>query len=269
MAVAQWDKHMKPGLYPFLFGPVSSVVLRIVLSLLALHGIGPVARAGSWIMPSGLKPGDTFQLAFVTDGTLDGESTNIADYNRFVSAAAAAAGLNVIDGQAVTWDAIVSTPSVAARVNAQQIAPVYNGDGQLVTSNPGGLWATSQHFLLHPIDVTASGVVLSNGVVWTGTQDNGSVATGLSLGANPGALIAVGDVTSTYASWISAAYMSSTQDLRIYALSSPITLLVPEPSTVQLMVLGSLTLAAWRSIGHRRRVRGRRGSRAASLKPGD
>jgi hypothetical protein len=50
--------------------------------------------------PSGLNPGDSFRFVFVTDGTRDAISTNIADYDTFVTAQAGGAMYNgaVVDG---------------------------------------------------------------------------------------------------------------------------------------------------------------------------
>jgi hypothetical protein len=266
MVVALWTEIMKRGLLRCPPRSLLVVVLRTLALILAISGVDPPARAGSLVLPSGLKPGDTFQLAFVTDGTYSAESSDIAAYNGFVSDVATAAGLNVIDGQSVTWSAIGSTSTVDARGNAPQTAPVYDLKGQLITATAGGLWTTGQHFLDHPIDVTESGSVLGRGLVWTGTQVDGSGWAGLSLGTDS-LFIGVGDLTSIYPSWISTAYFYPSDELHIYALSSPILVSVPEPSALGLCALGFLSFLTWRSIGRRRRGKGSSASRSDGDRP--
>jgi hypothetical protein len=53
------------------------------------------ARAALFV-PSGLAPGDIYQLAFVTSGTTSATSADIGDYNSFVQAAANAAGMGSV-----------------------------------------------------------------------------------------------------------------------------------------------------------------------------
>jgi hypothetical protein len=56
-------------------------------------GVGSRAEAGDidLLTPTGLMPGDHFRFVFVTDGTRDVTSSNIADYNNFVNSQAAGA----------------------------------------------------------------------------------------------------------------------------------------------------------------------------------
>ena len=73
------------------------------------------------VVPPSLSPGDTYHLAFVSSTTRDATSTDIADYNDHVQAAADAAGIGSIAGgntSDVEWFAIASTGTVDARVNA-------------------------------------------------------------------------------------------------------------------------------------------------------
>jgi hypothetical protein len=230
-------------LVPFLAVP-AIVTRSLVLCLVAL-GVGSPARAGSPMPPTGLGPGDSFQLVFVTSGTTTAVSSDIADYNRFVSAAAAAAGLDLIDGQPVTWQAIGSTATVDARNNAPQTAPVYDLLGDLITASPGGLWNTRLLFLQHPIDVTELEAPLLRGSVWTGSTDEGTGNDGLTLGSSL-TLATVGDLTSEFPSWISTGFFPESQQFHVYALSSPITIpSVPEPSSLYLGGLALITLLTW------------------------
>ena len=104
--------------------------LGIVCAGVALATLGTgAAQAALVVVPTGLNPGDQYRLVFVTDGTRDATSTNIDDYNKFVTndarggtpgidtaldVALNAAGFNP---NTIEWKAIASTDSVAARDN--------------------------------------------------------------------------------------------------------------------------------------------------------
>ena len=55
-----------------------------------------------------LNPGDTYHLVFVTEGTRDATSTDIADYNAFVKAEAERPGATT-ENLGINWFAIGST----------------------------------------------------------------------------------------------------------------------------------------------------------------
>jgi hypothetical protein len=65
----------------------------IVAAMLWLgSGSGGQAEAGIILQtPAGLDPGDQFRFVFVTDGSRNATSTNIADYDSFVNAQAGGA----------------------------------------------------------------------------------------------------------------------------------------------------------------------------------
>jgi len=186
----------------------------------------PSSQAETILLPTDLKPGQTFQIAFLTTGTVSAASTDIAFYNNYVTQAAAAAGLDVINGQAVTWNAIFSTSSIDARDNAAQTSPVYNLDMKLVTANPGGLWNESPFFLKNPINVTETGDALTTGYAWTGSDTRGRYSPGPSPGRGQ-ILVGLGEFRSTFPNWLSSAYFPPTNLYHLYALSSPITVFDP------------------------------------------
>ena len=66
-------------------------------------------------IPTGLNPGDQYRISYVTSTIRDVTSSNIADYNAFVTAAAD----SVIEPAALgtSWTAIGSTASIDARDN--------------------------------------------------------------------------------------------------------------------------------------------------------
>ncbi len=125
--------------------------LALAAALLGF-GFGPCGRAeaGTTLTtPAGLSPGESFRFAFVTDGFISPSSSNISDYNDFVTSQAGGATYN---GSAVTFVAIGSTSTVNAIDNVgQSAAPVYLADGTLVTSSTTttGMWSGS---LLNPIN---------------------------------------------------------------------------------------------------------------------
>ncbi|APW63263.1 hypothetical protein [Paludisphaera borealis] len=224
MAIARRAKIMKRSK---LNRPSGLVVVPRVLALsCGVFGVGLSAQADTILLPADLKPGQTFQVAFVTNGTLTAESSDIAVYNNFVTLAAAAAGLDVINGQPVTWTAIISTATVNARDNAPQIAPVYDVDSLLITAVPGGLWNTTSKFLNNPINTTESGNQLLWGYVGTGSNASGVSSPGPTFGS-AAPLMAQGDLTSIFPSWLANAYLFPGTTYHLYALSSPITIREP------------------------------------------
>ena len=68
------------------------------------------------LIPSELGVGDRFRLIFITSGTRDGSSTDIADYNTFVQTAAAAGHADIQDYSS-TFRVVGSTAGVDARDN--------------------------------------------------------------------------------------------------------------------------------------------------------
>jgi len=124
-----------------------STLAAVSLALFALTASG-LARAGLVLTtPTGLNPGDTFRFAFVTTGTINATSTNIATYNTFVNTDAAGA---TYGGSLVNWSAIASTTAVNTFTNTGSgllTDSVYRTDGIKVANNTsrsgGGLWSGS------------------------------------------------------------------------------------------------------------------------------
>ena len=87
------------------------------------------------IPPIGLAPGMQYQLIFVTRDGRDATSSNIADYNAFVTAQAALNPLLPL----TTWHAVASTVAVNAATNAPSLGlPVYNTGGEEVAAGNAG-----------------------------------------------------------------------------------------------------------------------------------
>jgi hypothetical protein len=119
---------------------------------------------------------------FVTSGTRNATSTNIADYNQFVNnAAQASTNLNTalttagLTPSAINWTAIGSTATVNARVNTATRStdpnvPIYRVDGAQFDF-PRSLW-NPQTTRLRGNKITEMGDEY-NGRVHTGTDTGG------------------------------------------------------------------------------------------------
>jgi hypothetical protein len=88
-----------------------------------------------------LVPGSQYQLLFVTADTIQATSSNIDDYNSFVTQEA---GLNHSLPSDVTWHAVCSTSSTPAISNAPtwNDIPIYGTNGQLIAYGGSNLWGT-------------------------------------------------------------------------------------------------------------------------------
>ena len=87
---------------------MSRTSLTVVLAVVPITAVE--ATHASVTVPDGLLPGDTYHLAFVTNGTIDGWSTDIAVYNSFVNDEAALHP----DLAGVTWSALVGQRHLAS-----------------------------------------------------------------------------------------------------------------------------------------------------------
>ena len=115
-----------------------AAVVAIVLASATTSQAQPIT------IPSGLNPGDSYRLAFVTSTTRDATSSNIVDYDALVTAAASSVG--ELASLGTTWHAIGSTTAVDARDHTNTNPGVEVGvpifllnDTLLVTDN-ADLW---------------------------------------------------------------------------------------------------------------------------------
>ena len=79
-------------------------------------GVGTVPRSWALIPRSGIQPGDSFRLLFVTSDTRDANSGNIGDYNSFVQSAAGRNSL--LSGFSGRFRVLASTNDVHAIDNS-------------------------------------------------------------------------------------------------------------------------------------------------------
>ncbi|MEO2046322.1 MAG: hypothetical protein ABGX16_07090 [Pirellulales bacterium] len=181
-------------------------------------------------LPAGLNPGDQYQLAFVTSGTVDATSSSIATYNDHVMTDAS---LNPILGTSdgVTYTAIASTSDDHARDNALVEHPVYNLDGDKVADGFVDMWDGGIGAPIAPFSVPGI-------YVWTGSGWDGYGFASFMLGVEE-YYVVVGAPASLTENWVfdSIEPNSATDHYPLYGLSSVITVPgteepVPEPASV-------------------------------------
>jgi hypothetical protein len=121
------------------------IIMRIALlvSTLAVLVASPQLHAGFALPP---PPVGQYRLAFVTSMGTDATSTNIADYNEFVTEAADdAPALSVLS---TTWTVIGSTADISATLNTMTDpgpigptgVPIYRLDGTPIADDYDDLW---------------------------------------------------------------------------------------------------------------------------------
>jgi len=118
-----------------------------------------------------LNPGDQYRIAFVTSTIRDATSSNIADYNAFVTAAANK--VSELAGLGTGWTAIGSTASIDARDNTNTNFTTSTGVGiyllndTKLADNNADLWDGNIDV---PLSIDENGQNLVT-VVWTGTSE--------------------------------------------------------------------------------------------------
>lgn len=233
--------------------------LAAVLTFIAGLSCAASAPAGVILTPAGLDPGDQFRIIFVSSERRSGASSEVADYDQFVTALATAAGLDTYFDAPVTWEALVSTPDVSAISRLPATSPaIYRIDGVLVASSGTDLWDGS---LANPIRVTESGeTVLIQPTVWTGTFPEGTIS-GLPLGNGVSSRALTGDSSRTIGGfWIRLDSLDQTLNNRVYGYSSVLTVplqvsTVPEPASLTLVCLSFVVFAGTAGIRDRHRDR--------------
>src|SRR5690242_18076131 len=102
------------------------------ISLFACVATAARTDAALITVPPSLSVGDQYRLVFVTSTARNATSTNIADYNTFVTNTAN--GVAELVSLGTTWKVIGSTSSVSARDNtgtnpSSTGVPIYRLDG--------------------------------------------------------------------------------------------------------------------------------------------
>ena len=207
---------------------------------LILAGLTLNAHA-TLVVPAGLSPGEDYHVIFVTSGTTDALSSDIATYDAFAQAHADAAGIGTSIG--VDWLAIVSTSSVSARTHLANLlgsgAPIYNQWGWKI-SDTQDLFSRSHLNSIRFDEYRGTSVTAA----WTGTDQGGDAFFELGTSyISPGVCcVTAGDPWST-TQWLDLRTFSVTDELPVYAISSLVTVsAVPLPAAVWLFGSGLLSL---------------------------
>jgi hypothetical protein len=216
---------------------------RAIWMAVCAYLMAPSYGRADVILPT-LSPGSQYELIFATSGEVTGGSSNIANYNAF--ATSQAASLAPLLPAGVTWNAVVSTSTSAAAANAPSSAgiPIYNTQGQEVST--GNLYSGT---LLAPVNYTQNGGTPPTIEIWTGSSASGAALNPLGSTSDP----EYGLYSSADAGWIASAdNLPSTIPWPVYVLSSPITV-VPEPGTLSLIAAALFFCGAARAVLRLRR----------------
>jgi PEP-CTERM motif len=209
------------------------------------------ALADVIISPPSLPPGTEYRLAFLTSGRRDALSSNIADYNAFVTLYAnqspSLAALNT------TWTAIASTATVAARDNTNTNTinvgvPIYRLDGLSIALNNADLWDGS---LSRALNIYENGSIDTFGGAYTGTDSSGAISPGRYLGSLPShddiGYVQGDSRESRLPYWINGGYSygpgAGLSAKPLYAISGVLRTAVPEPNSLLILGLGLFSFA--------------------------
>lgn len=193
-----------------------------------------LAHAAAITVPAGLNPGDQYRLVFVTADTRAATSSNISDYDSFVTAEANSSAALLALG--TTWVAIGSTDTVNAfdHIGGSFAIPIYNLAGSLVATGSSDLWDGT---IGAPIAYDQNGNHIST-QAWAGTSSNGQKSFN-PLGTSSSVVATYGSTTLTNSAWIFNGQIGQTTPLQLYGISGTLTVpgAVPEPSTLGLVGL--------------------------------
>jgi len=206
-------------------------------------------------VPLGLNPGDQYRLAFVTSTTRDATSSNINDYNAFVTAAANA--VPELSALNTTWTAIVSTDTVDARDNTNTNpnnavgVPVYLLNDTIIAGDNAKVW---DGYVPRSFNIDEHGNQSSVVLIWTGTGWDGFASANYALGSASGQAL-IGTTRTPdwqeFGRWIDDRNQGPsllTASRPFYAISGTLTY-IPEPGTAVLLAFG---LAGLATAGRRR-----------------
>lgn len=198
---------------------------------IALLGVPGIAEA-AFIPPAGES---AYRLLFVTQGTRDATSTNIADYDNFVTTQAALAG----DLPSTIWSAVGSVPGLDAATHVDcgvtcNALPIYLVNGTKLADNTAAFFNAASVSLPASPSINQFGTVTDT-YVWTGSNNDGGEAVGSALGnSNP----IFGVSTANNYDMLIFTTASGAESFSFYAISGAIE--VPEPAMGMALLAGGL-----------------------------
>ena len=198
---------------------------RLMPSLLLAAALAGGAEAGTVVtVPTDLNPGDQYRLVFVTNGTRDAQSTDIADYNAFVTNQANQS--TELQALGVDWFVIGSTSTVSARDNTGTDGsggvPIYLpvGGDHRIADDYNDLWDGT---IGHPLNIDQFGDEVPDTGSTTGAQSDGSIDAAYPIGTNASDQTRNGFTFLTNKSWVNATVALSSFSQRFYAISDLLT----------------------------------------------
>ena len=227
-------------------------VVRVLFVAVMAAASMLAGRLQAQVVLPNLPPGSEYQLAFVTADYIVGSYGYEYYYNDF--AQTEAAPLNAMLPAGTTWSAITSTYSdgISASTNAPTYAgvPIYDTRGDIIVPSTGSLWSGT---LQNPIYYDQAGRADMYSYVWTGTNPDGSPAE-YTLGG-PSGWSEFGHPAISEYEWVACGQNLQTYTYSVYALSSVITVPVPEPSALAMLASGLLGVAGVSGVAYVRRWR--------------
>ena len=217
-------------------------LMAVALAATMLGGSVLAVPPDDVVLPTGLAPGSQYQILFVTSGGTVATSSNIGDYDNFVTTQAnqdpTLAGLDA------TWTAVASTAGSAANQasNTTNI-PIYDTRGDLLSPDFPSLFTGSSGPSYDQFGGQQGGPPSYNVYAWTGSAPDGTGDSLFPLGSTyyiPGfsmeGRVGTGD-------WLEYGLASQSQDNVFHTISSPITVAsVPEPTSLALLCSALLGL---------------------------
>ena len=150
--------------------------------------------AADWaLIPSGINPGDSFRLMFVTSGGRDATSTAIAPYNTHVRTYAArnpylALFSSTFTALASAWDVHARPNTLSRSGDLGASDPIYWVGGPKIADSYAdfydGSWDYTGQSGQHP-RTESGGAIIHQWEVWTGTSPLGANVVNFQLGNNP------------------------------------------------------------------------------------
>ncbi len=220
------------------------VLATVAIALMVL----PTSRsfATPITTPTDLLPGAQYRLAFVTVGTLTAVSTDIADYDAFVTAEANS--VPELSSLSTTWQVIGSTATVDARDHTGTDpsgpgVPIYRLDDIRLVDDYADLWDGS---LDAPLRVDSDGNIAPVGV----GAYTGSFGLGLAFHPLGTATVSLGAAFDPGVGWIHATYTSnpSINLESLYGLSAILTVPVPEAGICSMLTLSLAVVLLLRRV---------------------